>query len=380
MRWVSVHSPAQRLTIVGLAGRAARERPDNPALQLTWANATEAAGEQEEALRLFHQACERFPGHEPLHAAYAAALGRQGQSRAALDLAEAWLPATWACKLQFRMLLRLGNTERLPALQAALALADPLDPDLLEYLGEAWRGEPERLLRHCDRILAGDPGAMHAVYHKAVALAQIGRAQEAAALMALDRFVEVAVLDMPPSMSDGSDFHGQLEAEILANPTRHADPAGHASRHGLRTAVLPLPGDHAGPLLVAAIQDRIQRYAATLTADHPFAAGRPDAATFKSWALLFRTRGHQAVHHHPGAWLTGVYYAKVPPRLAGPGALRVGSLPAAAGVKPPWRVFDVQPTPGTLVLFPSYVPHETIPSGSEDLRISIAFDVTRASR
>jgi oxalate decarboxylase/phosphoglucose isomerase-like protein (cupin superfamily) len=117
-----------------------------------------------------------------------------------------------------------------------------------------------------------------------------------------------------------------------------------------------------------------------LTADHPFAAGRPDAATFKSWALLFRTRGHQAVHHHPGAWLTGVYYAKVPPRLAGPGGLRVGSLPAAAGVKPPWRVFDVQPTPGTLVLFPSYVPHETIPSGSEDLRISIAFDVTRASR
>ena len=49
--------------------------------------------------------------------------------------------------------------------------------------------------------------------------------------------------------------------------------------------------------------------------------------------------------------------------------------PQTHGVDPPWETREIEPVPGRLVLFPSYVPHATQPSGLEGERISIAFDV-----
>ena len=36
-----------------------------------------------------------------------------------------------------------------------------------------------------------------------------------------------------------------------------------------------------------------------------------------------------------------------------------------------------EPKEGMLILFPSYFFHRTVPTGSQDLRVSIAFDVMR---
>jgi hypothetical protein len=98
------------------------------------------------------------------------------------------------------------------------------------------------------------------------------------------------------------------------------------------------------------------------------------------WALVFRGGGHQVPHHHPGCWLTGVYYVSArrdPPRPGEPlpGIIRIGGLPGWAGVEPPWELIEVEPVPGTLLLFPSFVPHETVPPGEGAERISVAFDV-----
>jgi hypothetical protein len=41
-------------------------------------------------------------------------------------------------------------------------------------------------------------------------------------------------------------------------------------------------------------------------------------------------------------------------------------------------VIEVEPVPGTLLLFPSFVPHETVPPGEGAERISVAFDVAAA--
>jgi hypothetical protein len=41
----------------------------------------------------------------------------------------------------------------------------------------------------------------------------------------------------------------------------------------------------------------------------------------------------------------------------------------------PWKTRLVEPRPGRLVLFPSYMPHSTVPSDADGDRISIAFDV-----
>jgi hypothetical protein len=39
---------------------------------------------------------------------------------------------------------------------------------------------------------------------------------------------------------------------------------------------------------------------------------------------------------------------------------------------------DIEGVPGNLLLFPSFVPHETVPPGEGAERISLAFDVTAA--
>jgi hypothetical protein len=132
-------------------------------------------------------------------------------------------------------------------------------------------------------------------------------------------------------------------------------------------------------LLVRSIEDAIVRYADALHGPHPFVAARPRQASFVAWALVFREAGYQVPHHHPDPWMTGVYYVSAPEGQPRPGALRIGVFPDWAGVAPPWPVLTVEPEPGRLVLFPSFVPHDTVPTGSAEERISIAFDVDAAT-
>lgn len=375
MRWASAPSPAHRQALLRLAERAAAERPEAPALQRVWAEALEGAGREDEALERFGDACRRFPDDEALHSARASALARMGRTEEALDQARLWLPAAWALKLRFRLLMRAGRTEGLADLEPALRRADPADPDLIEYRAMRLRDSPEALLRACDEILAGHPSATHLLYHKALALARLGRDEAAEAVMGLDRFLRIVRLDPPAPYDDRQRFLAELANEIRENPTLHSDPAGHATRKGRRTAAFPLPEDSAGAALLRGVREQVSAYAEGLAGDHPFVKARPSVAGLGSWALLFDSRGHQMLHHHPGAWLTGVCYVTAPEAAKRPGALRIGSVPAWLGRPPPWKIVDVEPVPGTLVLFPSFVPHETLPTGSDALRISVAFDV-----
>ena len=351
-------------------------------LALVLGQALAGAGRLEEAASSLRLACDRFPGHEPLHEELAQVLGRLGDVEAALACARG-RDAPWAPALAFRLLIRHGRRSEAAPYEAAVAAADPADPDLLEWRVRRTREDPEKLLRLCEDALRHDPAAAHALHYKAVALAQLGRGGEAAELMGLDRFLSRAALPAPSGFGGDEAFGEAVRDEILANPGLHPDPAGHATRSGLRTRIFPAAGDRAGPALVGAIRAAIDAYAGKLTGDHPFVRARPSRARLTPWALLFRGAGHQLLHHHPGCWLTGVYYVSArhdrpegdAPR---PGMLRIGALPDWAGVEPPWPVLEVEPVPGTLLLFPSFVPHETVPPGDGAERISVAFDVAAA--
>jgi hypothetical protein len=380
VRWASVPTPAHRLALLRLAEGAALARPEAPRLQRLWAEALEAVGERERALGVFASACERFPDAETLHSGHAEALLRAGRIDSALAHLRPWPSSLWAQKLRLKLLMRAGREAEAEELEAALARADPADPDLLTFRAAKLRDSPNALLDLCDEALEHCPQAVHVLYHKALALTALGRSKEAAALMGLDSFLRIVRLDPPRPFDDRNGFAAELRSEIEANPTLHSDPIGHATRKGRRTATFPLPGDRAGTALIDAIKAQVADYCAGLAGDHPFVAARPRRANLKSWALIFDARGHQVLHHHPGPWLTGVYYAAAPEGRDRPGALRIGSVPAWLGAPPPWKVVDVAPEPGTLVLFPSFVPHETLPTGREETRISVAFDVTAADR
>jgi tetratricopeptide (TPR) repeat protein len=381
IRWAGPRSPKHRLAAVALARAAVAAAPDKPLPLLALARALSAAGELGEAASLLDRACLRFPETEALHEERANVLGRLGEVEAALDCARG-REAAWAPVFAFTLLARQGRRSETVPLEAAVEAVRPADPNLLESRAKRARGDPEALLGLSEAVLSHDPASAHALHYKAVALAQLGRGGEAAELMGLDRFLKIAPLPAPPGFGGEEAFREAIRAEIVANPSLHPDPVGHATRSGLRTRHFPASGDRASPALMESIRTAVAAYADSLAGDHPFVRGRPQRATFAPWALLFRGAGHQVAHHHPGCWLTGVYYVSarrdVPrPDLPLPGTIRIGVLPDWAGA-PPWPVIEVEPVPGTLLLFPSFVPHETVPPGEGAERISVAFDVAAA--
>lgn len=382
IRWATPRSPRHRLAAVALARTAVAAAPDRPAPQLALARTLAGAGELEEAASLLDRACRRFPETEAFHEERAHVLSRLGQVDAALACALG-REAPWAPVFAMTLLARQGRRSETVALEAAVAAVRPADPNLLESRAKRARDDPRALLGLCEEVLSHDPGAAHALHYKAVALAQLGRGDEAAELMGLDRFLRIEPLPAPPGFGGEEAFREAVRAEIMANPSLQPDPVGHATRSGLRTRRFPAAGDSAATALVESIRSAVTAYAAALAGDHPFVRARPDRATFTPWALLFRGPGHQVAHHHPGCWLTGVYYvsARRDPPESGPphpGVIRIGVLPERTAIDPPWPVLEIEPVPGTLLLFPSFVPHETVPPGEGAERISVAFDVAAA--
>ena len=82
---------------------------------------------------------------------------------------------------------------------------------------------------------------------------------------------------------------------------------------------------------------------------------------------------------HPRGWLSSAFYVDVPPALAEgrQGWLKFGEPGPPTGPRlgpEHW----VQPQPGLLALFPSYMWHGTAPFGGEAPRLTIAFDIVPA--
>ncbi len=239
-----------------------------------------------------------------------------------------------------------------------------------------------RGLAECDAVLATRPADAQATYQRALALARRGDGESARAIMSLRRFVSVSALALPDGFGAES-LRAALTDEIVRNPTLASDPRGHATRNGRQTRRLRQPGAEAIEALLRSIQDAVDDYEARLARrPEPFARGRPAEARLQSWAVVSDGHGYQRPHAHPDGWLSGVYFVTAP--LDGGrfrGDLLLGAHDdLAPGMPPPWRVRRIEPRPGRLVMFPSYLPHATAPSGCDDLRISVAFDVVPVDR
>jgi hypothetical protein len=81
-------------------------------------------------------------------------------------------------------------------------------------------------------------------------------------------------------------------------------------------------------------------------------------------------------HIHPEGWISSAYYVSVPAEVADEntkdGWLKFGEPRYPTPGAGPRRF--VQPRPGRLVLFPSYLWHGTNPIHGDEPRLTIAFD------
>ena len=112
---------------------------------------------------------------------------------------------------------------------------------------------------------------------------------------------------------------------------------------------------------------------------HPLLGPARDRIAFSgSWSVRLQSKGFHANHVHPAGWISSALYIVLPPEIGEKGA---GILTLGEAKRPnfpldlrPFR--SVEPMPGRLTLFPSYMWHGTRPF-HEGERMTVAFDVRR---
>ncbi|MFT5448189.1 MAG: hypothetical protein ACI9DC_003370 [Gammaproteobacteria bacterium] len=206
---------------------------------------------------------------------------------------------------------------------------------------------------------------------------------EAAALLDHERFVSVRQLPAPPGYSDIKGLNRELESHILkqrltANPFSASTRGG---RHGddlISDAVGPAAG--LKQILQAAFVDYIQKL--PVEPGHPFLASRGAAIRWVAQANILDSTGFLENHVHPQSWVSGAYYVRVPPEVdesvndnEHAGWLRFGLFPRDIRLQPAFEVRYVKPAEGTLVIFPAYFYHGTVPFRSAKHRMSLGIDL-----
>jgi tetratricopeptide (TPR) repeat protein len=257
------------------------------------------------------------------------------------------------------------------------------------------QGEPQAALKVCDAFLQSHPGQTDLLAFKAVALWDSGEEEQARRLNDFDRFVTTAQITPPKEFGSLDAFNDALCEHVLAHPTLTQSPQSHATRKGRHSGELltdpkgPIAGLEAEILRLASAyrdelgRDELGRDERGSDDTHPFVAHSPGEWTLSAWGVVMQAAGHQIPHIHPAAWLSGVYYPRLPEIVSAPDGDKAGWIEFG---RPPEHfhnacepeTLSIQPEAGLMVLFPSYFYHHTVPFEADGMRISIAFDLMPA--
>lgn len=239
---------------------------------------------------------------------------------------------------------------------------------------------PDEVLLLVDRLWNSGVKAARLLGSRSVALARLGRFDEARAQSGVDQ-ARAMPLEVPPGWPDMESFNAAVAAELLANPGLRYNRQGVASR---RTWRVDTPQRGTVPALATLhemLRVAAERYAANVDCDGAWQELRPAKAELQSWSVQAETTGYERWHLHPHGWISGGYYIEVPKKVVTgsdeAGCIALGLAPALAGEETARRFGErlMRPQPGTAILFPSHTFHRTYPHYSEERRMCLAFDL-----
>lgn len=339
MRWAN----GEREGFTRSFDEALRAHPNSLELRREQMVALLHAEQFEDVLDRVEQGRRMF-GEQPLFALHEATVRSETGDVEAADRLFAELSSAGVANLEVRLVrhfLRSGRPE-----QAALVLDASRDAPAQEmlwpYAPTIWRltGDPRAEWLEADERLVG-------VYDLADKLPPLDQLAST-----LRRLHNLRGQPLAQSVRGGTQTDGHLfqriEPEIVA----------------IREVVHEAVAEHA-------------RNLPDLDAEHPLALRRPSRIAFSgAWSVRLQSGGHHSNHFHSMGWLSSALYVLLPPDLGAgdhAGWLTLGEPQAQLGVDlPPRRL--IEPKPGCLVLFPSWMWHGTRPFG-EGERITVAFDV-----
>jgi tetratricopeptide (TPR) repeat protein len=232
-----------------------------------------------------------------------------------------------------------------------------------------------------DLVLTSNPADQQAIAYRNLCL-RLLRAPGAPPPDEADRLVAVIPLVPPAGEGNVAAFNARLNAALdpLHNMTNH--PLEQTLRGGTQTIgdLFDRPIAEIRTLRVM-IEKAVKDYIAALpdAADHPFLRRKSGCFTIAgSWSVRLRSEGHHMNHIHPEGWISSCYYVGLPPTVdtsqGHEGWLKLGE--SALGLGERERIDRlIKPRVGTLVLFPSYFYHGTVPFIDPTPRTTIAFDI-----
>ncbi len=356
--------------------------------RLVWIRTGDAA----RATAALDEALRRFPGNDALWAVKAAVVQGAGDPRAAYACLAPRIERPHAPPA---LLLRAG----LAALEFDPAIALDLGASTLRRLpGDAASmklmaaarlgvGDPGGTVALCDALLRQTPDDQYVIALQTTAWRMLGdeRYRELCDYRSL---VVRYQLEPPPPWRDLAGFLGDLKRSLdrLHGAFRHR-LLFQSLRHGTETmGDLARSPDPVVQALFKAFDAPIRDYMAR--AGHgPDPLRRRNAGAYRfsgSWSVRLHAPGFHHNHVHPNGWISSACYIDLPEVMhdarcregtltfAEPGILTTPALSAE---------HEVHPVAGTLVLFPSYFWHGTVPFSGGQTRLTVAFDaVPRAQR
>jgi tetratricopeptide (TPR) repeat protein len=401
-------------------GQALALHPDQPGLSIHRAEALQNLGRYDEALAIYQTALAANPGDVELHHRTNALLYRLNRRDAylksydtappsrALLLGKASLLSQEKRGAEslalYRQLLAcdagdkaalLGAANALNVMkqpQDALALLEPVltqseDAALLVRAAEAalLAGDPQKAESFCRRALWLAPHDQLGLANLSLAWRMMADAREED-LNGYDRHVRIFDLEPPDGFSRMEDFNTELGAVLDRMHPRTREHIDQSLRGGTQT---PDHLFHAGHDLVDRLERRIAQalkdYIGGMQGaeDHPLVSRRARGFQYAgSWSSRLTNCGFHVNHVHPAGWISSCYYVDVP-KVTQDAKSRQGWIkfgePAADLALSDTIKRAIQPVPGRLVLFPSYMWHGTIPFEDDAVRTTIAFDVIPGS-
>lgn len=334
--------------------QAIKNHPSDPVLRLTLAKVFEGTGDLSVGLKVLRDTLQVMED-EVLHTAAA---------QLALDLEQVEVALTHAAR--------------------AYELQTNYPPALIIYSYALMANDrPAEALAVIERYLEQSPFDQQAIAIQSTALRLLGD-ERYSELCDYQQLVQVYKLTTPEGWSDLTDYLTELRQVLRQRHQYQNHPFGQSVRHGSQQPSLLSFKDPVLQAFPKAIAPAIEDYLARLGqgGNLPLQQrNRMDWAFNGIWSVKLKPKGFHTNHVHSMGWISSACYIEVPPtvkqgstdgwlKFGEPGIITSPRLGAQRYIKP-----EV----GSLVLFPSYFWHGTVPFGGQDPRMSIAFDLIPAS-
>lgn len=133
--------------------------------------------------------------------------------------------------------------------------------------------------------------------------------------------------------------------------------------------------------LFSDLKKKLDRHAAIFAKDLGFDLAGGKLVMDSFWINILEPGGQHTSHIHPHSVISGTVYVTIPP---GASALKLEDPRLAMMMAAPTRKADapeslqpfvyVQPAPGTVLMWESWLRHEVTPNRAEEQRISVSFN------